>query len=82
MLLRPQTKREKEIQTMRNNLEVGDEVVTSGGIIGTVVSLRDDSILIETGSDRNKVRIARWAVQINNTAKAAAPEASSKNAKK
>jgi preprotein translocase subunit YajC len=67
MLIRPQKKRDKEIQKMRSNLEVGDEVVTSGGIIGRVVSLKEDTLVIETGSDRSKLRIARWAVQTNNT---------------
>lgn len=74
MLIRPQKKREKETQSMRSNLEVGDEIVTIGGVIGTIVSLRDDNILIETGSDRNKMRITRWAVQQNNTAHEKAPE--------
>ena len=67
MLIRPQKKRDKEIQKMRSNLEVGDEVVTSGGIIGRVVSLKEDTLVIETVSDRSKLRIARWAVQTNNT---------------
>ena len=67
MLIRPQKKRDKEIQKMRSNLEVGDEVVTSGGIIGRVVSLKEDTLVIETGSDRSKLRITRWAVQTNNT---------------
>lgn len=67
MMIRPQRKREKIIQEMRSKLEVGDEIVTSGGIIGIVVSLKEDSVVIETGSDRSKIRIARWAVQTNNT---------------
>lgn len=66
-LIRPQKKKEKEIQKMRSNLQVGDEIVTAGGIIGRVVSIREDTVVIETGSDRSKVRIARWAVQTNNT---------------
>ncbi len=67
LLIRPQKKKEKEVQKMRSDLQVGDEIVTSGGIIGRVVSLRDDTVVIETGTDRSKVRIARWAVQVNNT---------------
>ena len=66
-MIRPQKKREKEVQSMRNNLQIGDEVVTSGGIIGIVASLKEDTVVIETGSDRSKVRIARWAVAQNNT---------------
>lgn len=67
MMIRPQKKREKATQEMRSKLEVGDEIVTNGGIIGRVVSVREDSLVIETGSDRSKIRIARWAVQTNNT---------------
>ena len=67
MLIRPQKKRDKETARMRANLEVGDEIVTVGGIIGTVVVIKDDHLIIETGSDRSKVRITRCAVQANNT---------------
>ena len=66
-LNRPQQKKEKEVQKMRQSLEVGDEVVTSGGIIGRVVSLKEDNVVLETGSDRSKIRVARWAIQLNNT---------------
>ena len=62
-----QKKREREVEKMRSSIEVGDEIVTSGGIIGRVVSIREDTIVIETGSDRSKIRIARWAIQQNNT---------------
>ena len=67
-LIRPQKKREKETQKMRSSIEVGDEIVTIGGIIGTVVSVREDTLVLETAGDRTKVRIARWAIQQNNTA--------------
>lgn len=67
LMIRPQRKKEKEIQAMRAAIEVGDEIVTGGGIIGRVVSIREDTVVIETGSDRSKIRIARWAIQQNNT---------------
>ena len=66
-MIRPQKKKDKEIQDMRSGLQIGDEVITTGGIIGIVVSLKEDTLVIETGSDRSKVRIARWAVAQNNT---------------
>ena len=66
-LIRPQKKKEKEIQKMRSNLQVGDEITSTGGIIGRVVSIREDTIVLETGSDRSKIRLARWAIQTNNT---------------
>ena len=81
MLIRPQKKQEKKTQQMRASLEVGDEIITVGGIIGIVVVVKDDYLVIETGSDRSKIRITRWAVQANNTPhEAPAPE--TKKAKK
>ena len=67
LLIRPQKKRENEIAKMRSVLDIGDEVITSGGIVGTIVSMREDTVVIETGSDRSKIRIARWAISQNNT---------------
>lgn len=67
ILIRPQRKKEKETQKMRNSLQIGDEVVTIGGIVGFVVSIKEDTIVIETGSDRSKVRVKRWAIQSNET---------------
>lgn len=61
--IRPQKKQEKEAAKMREELEVGDEITTIGGIVGRVVSIKDETILIETGSDRSKMRIKRWAIQ-------------------
>jgi len=69
LLIRPQKKREKQVQEMRSNLEVGDEIITIGGIIGRVVNIKDDWLVLETGSDRVKVRITRWAVQTNSSPK-------------
>lgn len=63
VLIRPQRKREKKTTDMRNNIEIGDGVTTIGGIIGRVVSIKDETLLIETGSDRTKMRVQRWAVQ-------------------
>lgn len=70
-ILRPQQKKDKQSQKMRSSIEVGDDVITIGGIVGTVVSLKEDTIVIETSGDRNKMRIARWAVQQNTTPKGA-----------
>ena len=62
LILRPQKKQEKKDQQMRDNLEVGDEVVTNGGIVGIVFSIKDDTVVIETGGDRSKIRIKKWAI--------------------
>lgn len=68
LLIRPQKKRDAETQKMRESLEVGDEVVTIGGIIGRIVSIKEDTLVIETSGERSKIRFARWAVQVNNSA--------------
>lgn len=82
MMIRPQKKKQKEEQAMRDNLQIGDEVTTIGGIIGTIVTVKDDSIIIETGADRNRMKITRWAISQNNTAneKLAAERAAAKEA--
>lgn len=67
VLIRPQRKRDKETQRMRNSLQVGDEIVTVGGVVGLVVSIKEDTVVLETGGDRSKIRIKRWAVQENLT---------------
>lgn len=61
-MIRPQKKKEKATAAMRNNLIVGDEITTIGGIVGRVVQIKDDIIVIETGADKSKVRLKRWAV--------------------
>ena len=68
LMIRPQRKKQKEEQTMRDNVQIGDEITTIGGIMGKVVTVKEDSLVIETGADRNKMKIARWAVSVNNTA--------------
>ena len=68
LMIRPQKKRQKEEQAMRDAVEVGDEITTIGGICGKVVTTKEDSLIIETGADRNRMMIKRWAVQTNVTA--------------
>ena len=62
-MIRPQKKQEKETAAMRNALQVGDEITTIGGIIGKIVSIKDETVLIETSNERNKIRILRTAVR-------------------
>lgn len=68
MTIRPQKKRQKEEQEMRNSVDVGDKITTIGGICGRIITVKEDELIIETGSDKNKMTIMRWAVQRNNTA--------------
>lgn len=62
-MIRPQKKQEKEVNNMRNNLQVGDEITTIGGIIGKIVSIKEETLMIETGHDRARIRILRTAVR-------------------
>ena len=63
-LLRPNSKKKKEEAAMRNNLEIGDEITTIGGIVGRVVNINDDAetMIIETGADRTKIKMKKWAL--------------------
>ena len=61
-IVRPQKKKEKETNEMRNALEVGDEVITIGGIVGRVVNVKDDTVIIETGGDKNKLTFLKSAI--------------------
>ena len=63
LMIRPQKKQEKEQNNMRNNLQVGDEITTIGGIIGKIVSIKEETVTIETSHDRTKIRILRSAVR-------------------
>ncbi len=63
LMIRPQKKQEREINNMRNNLQIGDEITTIGGIIGKIVSIKEETIMIETGHDRTKIRLLKTAVR-------------------
>lgn len=61
-IIRPQKKQDEQDKQMRNNLDIGDEIITNGGIVGIVTQIKEDTIVIETGGDRSKIRIMKWAV--------------------
>ena len=67
LMIRPQKKKEKEAKEMRDNLQIGDEVTTIGGITGIVVRKTEDTVVIETGGDRSKIRVKTWAISENAT---------------
>ena len=68
LMIRPENKRKKEAQAMRDAIKVGDNITTIGGVIGDVVSVKDNSIVIETSADRVRVEFAKFAISTNNTA--------------
>ncbi len=62
-MIRPQKKQEKEVNAMRNSLVVGDEITTIGGIIGKIVSIKEETLVLETSRDGTKIRILKSAVR-------------------
>ena len=70
-MIRPENKRKKEAENLRNSLSVGDEITTIGGLTGTVCAVKENTIVFETGADRVRIEITKWAVS---TKSAAAPE--------
>ena len=66
---------------MRDSVQIGDEIVTKGGIVGLVIRKSEDTLLIETGGEKNKIRIKTWAVQENVTANERAKAETSKVSK-
>ena len=72
MLIRPENKRKKEADEMRASVKKGDKVTTIGGIVGTVVDVKENNIVIETSADQVRIEIAKWALSTNETAAEAA----------
>lgn len=71
LMIRPEKKKQKKVEAMRNALGVGDEIVTIGGIMGTVVNVTEDNITIETGEDKVRIQFKKWAISSNVRAEAA-----------
>ncbi len=63
LMIRPQKKKQKAEQKMRNSVRVGDEITTIGGITGRVLNIKEDALVIETGADRTKMTVKKWALQ-------------------
>ena len=67
-LIRPENKRKKEAEQMRSSVRKGDKITTIGGIIGTVVDVKENNIVIETSADQVRIEFAKWAISSNETA--------------
>ena len=83
ILIRPENKRKKQAEELRNSLKVGDDVTTIGGITGTICAVKDKTVVIETGADRVRIELTKWAVSSKGTqaTEDAAPEKSDKSEK-
>ena len=74
ILIRPENKRKKQAEEMRSNLSLGDEIVTIGGMTGKIVQITEETVTFETGEDRVRIQIKKWAIQTNDRAEAKAKE--------
>lgn len=79
LIIRPENKKKKKTEEMRSSLSLGDEITTIGGITGKIVQVTEDTITFETGEDRVRLQVKKWA--ISTTAKMEAEEAASKKRK-
>ncbi len=68
MIIRPEKKRKKEEEALRNALQIGDKIITIGGICGKIVEIDGDSIVIETSKDRVRMELKKFSVMTNETA--------------
>ena len=78
ILIRPENKRKKEAQKMREAVKAGDKVVTIGGIVGTVVNVKDERFVLETSADQVRIEFEKWALSTNYTADEKAKEETAK----
>ena len=65
-MIRPENKRKKEAENLRNSLAVGDEITTIGGMTGTNCAVKENTVVFETGADRVRIEITKWAVSTKN----------------
>ena len=84
ILIRPENKRKKKAEEMRNSLKVGDDITTIGGITGTICAVKEKTLVLETGADRVRIEFAKWAVSSKGTqtTEEAIPEKTEKSDKK
>ena len=82
-MIRPENKRKKQLNEMRDHTAVGDEIVTIGGIMGKVVQVTGDTITFETGEDRVRMQVTKWAISTNvrEEKQRAAAQAAARNAR-
>ena len=67
LMIRPESKRKKAAQNMRDSLAVGDEITTIGGITGTICAVKENTIVFESGADRVRLEVTKWAISSKGT---------------
>ncbi len=78
LMIRPESKRKKQAEAMRSAMKVGDKVTTIGGIVGTVVDIKDDKFVMETSADRVRIELHKWALSANESGAERAKEQAKK----
>ena len=73
LMIRPENKRKKEAQNLRDSLSVGDNVTSIGGITGTICKVDENTVVIETGADRVRIELTKWAINTKGAAAGAEP---------
>ena len=81
LIIRPENKRKKQAETMRNSLKKGERITTIGGMVGRIVQVNDTTVVFETSEDRVRVEIAKWGIQSTESMEAAAQKSSKKSKK-
>ncbi len=64
--IRPENKRKKEAENLRNSLKMGDEITTIGGLTGTICAVKENTVVFETGADRVRIEVTKWAISTKN----------------
>ena len=81
IIIRPENKRKKQAETMRNSLKKGERITTIGGMVGRIVQVNDTTVVFETSEDRVRIEIAKWGIQSTESMEAAAQKSSKKSKK-
>jgi len=81
-IIRPENKKKKKTEEMRNALSLGEEITTIGGMVGKIVQITEDTITFETGEDRVRIQIKKWAISTTAKMEAAEAEAKAKRTRK
>ena len=82
LIIRPENKRKKQAENMRNSLKKGERITTIGGMVGRIVQVNDTTVVFETSEDRVRIEIAKWGIQSTESMEAAAAQKGGKKAKK
>ena len=81
LIIRPENKRKKQAENMRNSLKKGERITTIGGLVGRIVQVNDTTVVFETSEDRVRVEITKWGIQSTESMEAAAQKRSKKSKK-